>query len=189
MTDRLESLYLEILKEVGEDPNREGLKRTPSRAAQAMRFMTSGYHQTLDRIVAGAIFEEEVEDIVVVRDIEFFSLCEHHILPFFGYAHIAYLPNRKIIGISKIARIVDMYARRLQVQERMTQQIATAIQNVLEPVGVACVVEAKHLCMMARGVEKQAPNVSTSFLIGIFRESATTRKEFFDLISSRKEFA
>ncbi|MCH8274117.1 MAG: GTP cyclohydrolase I FolE [Armatimonadetes bacterium] len=189
MSDRLEELYRGVLEEIGEDPEREGLQKTPTRAARAIQFMTEGYRQTLDKIINGAVYHEDVEDIVVVRDIEFFSLCEHHILPFFGYAHVAYLPNGKILGISKVARIVDMFARRLQVQERMTQQIALAVQEALEPVGVACVVEAKHLCMMARGVEKQASNVSTSYLTGIFRDSATTRKEFFDLIQGRKTYA
>jgi GTP cyclohydrolase I len=185
----LEELYKTLLCEIGEDTEREGLVRTPRRAAEAMRFLTSGYQVELHKVVNGAIFQEDAEDIVVIRDIEFFSLCEHHLLPFFGYAHVAYIPNGRIIGISKVARIVDMYARRLQVQERMTQQIALALSEVLDPQGVACVLEGKHLCMMARGVEKQASNVSTSYLTGVFRENPTTRGEFYDLIRDRKSYA
>lgn len=186
---KLESAYKAIIEELGEDASREGLLKTPKRAAEAMRFMNKGYEQSLTDIVNGAIFHEENDDMIVVRNIEFFSLCEHHMLPFFGYAHVAYLPKGRIIGISKIARIVDMYARRLQVQERMTQQIAQSLQEVLGPRGVACVVEGKHLCMMARGVEKQASNVSTSHITGVFREEAITRKEFYDLIQERHQYA
>jgi len=185
----MEEQYREILDAIGEDPSREGLMKTPKRAAEAMRFMTKGYAQDLSTIVNGAVFHEENDDIVVVRNIEFFSLCEHHLLPFFGFAHVAYIPKGKIIGISKIARIVDMYARRLQVQERLTQQIALALQQSLEPAGVACVIEAKHLCMMARGVEKQASNVSTSHVTGEFRECPMTRKEFYDLIGESRKYA
>lgn len=189
MKDALEELYLGILEQIGEDTDREGLLKTPTRAAKAMRFMTSGYQQDLNTVLNDAIFHETNEDIIVVRDIEFFSMCEHHLLPFFGYAHVAYLPNKKIVGISKVARIVDMFARRLQVQERMTQQIGKAIEQSLDPVGVAVVVEGKHLCMMARGVEKQASNVSTSFLTGIFRENQATRKEFYDLLRNSRKYA
>jgi GTP cyclohydrolase I len=189
MSNEMEATYRDLLEQVGEDVQREGLAKTPKRAADAMRFMTKGYGQSLDQIVNGAIFHEDNEDMVVIRNVEFFSLCEHHLLPFFGYAHVAYLPNGKIIGISKIARIVDMFARRLQVQERLTQQVARALQESLEPLGVACVIEAKHLCMMARGVEKQASNVSTSHVTGVFRESAMTRKEFYDLIRQRDHYA
>jgi GTP cyclohydrolase I len=185
----LEGLYRNLLCEIGEDPEREGLVKTPARASDAMRYLTSGYDQNLQAIVNGAVFSEQADDIVVVRDVEFFSLCEHHLLPFFGFAHVAYIPNGKIIGISKIARIVDMFARRLQVQERMTQQVALAIQEVLAPQGVACVCEGKHLCMMARGVEKHASNVSTSYLTGVFRDQPMTRREFYDLIRDRKPYA
>lgn len=185
----MEEQYKEILSAIGEDPGREGLLKTPKRAADAMRFMTQGYNQDLKTIVNGAIFHEENDDIVVVRNVEFFSLCEHHLLPFFGFAHVAYIPNGKIIGISKIARIVDMFARRLQVQERLTQQVALALQECLEPAGVGCVIEAKHLCMMARGVEKQASNVSTSHVTGEFRENPMTRKEFYDLIENSRKYA
>lgn len=189
MSKKLEELYRAVLCEIGEDPEREGLRRTPARAADALLFLTRGYKMSLDEIVKNAVFQEDVEDMVVVRDVEFFSLCEHHLLPFFGYAHIAYLPAGKVIGISKIARIVDLFAQRLQLQERMTQQIGVALEEVLTPVGVAVVTEAKHLCMMSRGVEKQASNVSTSFLTGIFRDNPTTRKEFFDLIRHNKQYA
>ena len=185
MNDNLQDAYRMLLTEIGEDPAREGLLKTPERASKAMRHMTQGYQVDVKGLISNAIFTESVEDMIVVRNVEFFSLCEHPILPFFGYAHVAYLPNGKIIGISKIARIVDAFARRLQVQERMTQQIALALQSNLNPQGVACVIEAKHLCMMARGVEKQASNVSTSHLTGVFREDARTRKEFYDLIRER----
>lgn len=185
----LEELFRNLLCAIGEDTDREGLLKTPARAADAMRFLTSGYNLELEQVVNGAIFKEDADDIVVIRDVEFFSLCEHHLLPFFGYAHVAYIPNGKIVGISKIARIVDMFARRLQVQERLTQQVALAIDEILKPQGVACVLEGKHLCMMARGVEKQASNVSTSYLTGVFRDNATTRGEFYDLIRDRKSYA
>ncbi len=185
----LDELYRNLLCEIGEDVDREGLLKTPQRAADAFGYLTSGYHMDLTDVVNGALFSEDADDIVVIRDIEFFSLCEHHLLPFFGYAHVAYIPNGKIIGISKIARIVDMFARRLQVQERLTQQIALAMEEVLMPQGVACVLEGKHLCMMARGVEKQASNVSTSYLTGVFRENPSTRGEFYDLIRDRKSYA
>lgn len=185
----MEQQYKDILAAIGENPEREGLLKTPHRAAEAMRFMTKGYAQKLEDVVNDAVFHEDNDDIIVVRNVEFFSLCEHHLLPFFGFAHVAYLPNGRIIGISKIARIVEMYARRLQVQERLTQQVALALQEVLKPAGVACVIEAKHLCMMARGVEKQASNVSTSHVTGEFRENAMTRKEFYDLIRERRTYA
>jgi GTP cyclohydrolase I len=187
MNDPLIDFYHNFITEIGEDPEREGLRKTPKRAAAAMRYLTAGYQQRMEKVVNDAIFHENIEDMIVVRDIEFFSLCEHHILPFFGYAHIAYIPKGKIIGISKAARVVDMFARRLQVQERMTQQIAQAFWDVLQPVGVGCVVEAKHLCMMARGVEKQSSSVSTSHLLGEFRTDPRTRKEFFDLIQQGRQ--
>ena len=186
MTSQLENLYTNILEEVGEDPLREGLLRTPHRAAEAMRYMTQGYTQNLCELVNGAIFTSEGDDMVIVRDIEFFSLCEHHLLPFFGFAHIAYIPNGKIIGLSKLARITDMFARRYQVQERLTVQIAEAIEEVLQPKGVAVVIEAKHLCMMARGVEKKSSDMVTSHVMGAFRNDKTTRAEFMSLLNGTR---
>ena len=178
----LEDLYRNILTELGEDPNREGLFKTPHRAAEAMRFLTRGYQQDVKEVLNDAIFEEPYEDMVIVRDIEFYSLCEHHILPFFGKAHIAYLPKGKIIGISKLARLVDVFARRLQVQERMTVQIGTALQEALNPKGVGVVIEARHMCMMARGVQKQSSKVTTSEMLGTFRSDRPTREEFLNLL-------
>ncbi len=178
----IEDHFREILREIGEDPEREGLVKTPRRAAEAFRYLTRGYRQTVDDIVNGAVFNEPYEDMVIVRDIEFFSMCEHHLLPFFGKAHIGYLPAGKIIGISKLARLVDVFARRLQVQERMTVQIAQALEEVLQPRGVAVVVEARHLCMMARGVQKQSSKVTSSEMRGTFRVSRPTREEFLNLL-------
>ena len=186
MVSRLEDVYHALLEEVGEDPDREGLLKTPHRAAEALRYMTRGYTQDLTEIVNDAIFHEKSDDMVIVRDIEFFSMCEHHLLPFYGSANIAYIPNGKIIGLSKLARITDMFARRLQVQERMTSQIAETIQEVLEPQGVAVVLQAKHMCMMARGVEKQASDMVTSHVLGAFRDDKATRAEFMNLINSRR---
>ncbi|HZT44157.1 MAG TPA: GTP cyclohydrolase I FolE [Chthonomonadaceae bacterium] len=186
MPDRLEDLYRALLAEIGEDPEREGLLKTPRRAADAMRFVTRGYQQTLEQIVNGAIFHEDADDMVIVRNIEFFSLCEHHLFPFFGHASIGYIPNGKIIGVSKLARITDMYARRLQVQERMTVQIAEAIDKVLQPRGVAVVLEAQHLCMMARGVEKKSSDMVTSHVLGVFRTDRKTRSEFMELLNKRR---
>ena len=186
MVSRLEDVYHALLEEVGEDPDREGLLKTPHRAAEALRFMTRGYTQDITEIVNDAIFHEKSDDMVIVRDIEFFSMCEHHLLPFYGYANIAYIPSGKIIGLSKLARITDMFARRLQVQERMTSQIAETIQEILEPQGVAVVLQAKHLCMMARGVEKQASDMVTSHVLGVFRDDKATRSEFMNLINSRR---
>lgn len=183
MNTELERLYGSILAELGEDPGREGLVKTPHRAAEALRYVTSGYERSLDEVVNDAIFHETSDDMVIVRDIEFFSLCEHHLFPFYGMVHIAYIPNGKIIGLSKLARITDMFARRLQVQERMTSQIAEAIQQALEPRGVAVVVEGKHLCMMARGVEKQCSEMITSHVLGVFRSDRATRAEFMQLLS------
>ena len=179
----LEDLYKSVIEELGEDPTREGLLKTPERAADAMRYLTHGYHLDIGEVLNGAIFEEPYEDMVIVRDIEFFSLCEHHMLPFFGKAHIGYLPNGKIIGISKLARLVDIFARRLQVQERMTVQIGTALQQALKPKGVAVVIEARHLCMMARGVQKQNSKVTTSEMLGTFRSDRPTREEFLNLLA------
>jgi GTP cyclohydrolase I len=186
MKSRLEELYAALLNEIGEDPHREGLVKTPHRAAEAMRFLTSGYEEDLAQIVNGAIFHEQSDNMVIVRDIEFFSLCEHHLIPFFGKVHIAYIPNGRIIGLSKLARITDMFARRLQVQERMTVDIATAVETVLDPKGVAVVVEAKHLCMMARGVEKQNSEMITSHVLGVFRTDRGTRAEFMGLLAERR---
>lgn len=178
----LQDNYREILKEIGEDPEREGLMRTPHRAQEAMKFLTRGYHQNLDELLNGAVFEEDYDDMVIVRDIEFYSLCEHHILPFFGRAHVGYIPNGKIVGISKVARIVDMFARRLQVQERMTIEIAQAMQDALAPRGVAVVTEARHMCMLMRGVEKQNSLVTASHVLGAFRDDRGTRTEFLEHI-------
>jgi len=171
-----------ILIELGEDPKREGLQRTPERGEKALRFLTSGYEANLEEIVNGAIFNEKCDEMVLVKDIEFFSLCEHHMLPFYGKAHVAYIPNNKIIGLSKIPRIVDMFARRLQVQERLTQQIAQCIQDVLQPRGVGVILEARHFCMMMRGVEKQHSGTVTSAMLGLMRQRKDTRDEFLALV-------
>ncbi len=174
----LEGLFAKIIENLGEDPSREGLVRTPLRAAKAMEFLTSGYHQNIDKILNGAIFDEDYDEMVIVKEIEFYSLCEHHILPFWGKCHVGYLPQNRIIGLSKIPRLVDMFARRLQVQERLTREIAEALETALEPRGVAVVIEGQHLCMMARGVEKQAPKMITNVMRGAFREDSSTRAEF-----------
>ena len=178
----LASLVRRELELIGEDPQREGLRRTPERVSKALSFLTSGYSQSPDRVLNGAVFREEYRGQVMVRDIEFYSLCEHHMLPFFGRAHVAYLPNGKIVGLSKIPRVVEVFARRLQVQERLTDQIADALMRVLQPHGVGVVIEAYHLCMMMRGVEKQNSKTVTSALRGAFREDAKTRDEFLRLV-------
>jgi GTP cyclohydrolase I len=182
MSQEREELYRALIASIGEDTQREGLLKTPSRASKAFGFLTQGYEQTLESLVNGAVFSTTYDDMVIVRDIEFYSLCEHHLLPFFGKAHIAYIPNGKILGLSKFARVTDMFARRLQVQERLTTEIAEAIQNILSPKGVAVVLEAKHLCMMARGVEKQNSNMVTSHVLGAFRTDAMTRSECMNLL-------
>lgn len=184
-TDPIAPLMRSLLTEIGEDPARPGLVQTPSRVARSLRFLLSGYAMNLDDLVNGAIFEEPYSEMVVVRDIEVYSLCEHHLLPFFGKAHVAYLPKGRILGLSKIPRIVDMFARRLQVQERLTTQIGDALQSVLEPGGVGVVIEAIHLCMAMRGVEKQNSSAVTSSLTGSFREDDKSRNEFLSLINHR----
>ena len=177
-----EELVRLMLPHLGEDPGREGLLRTPARVAKSLRWLTRGYGRSVEDVVGNAVFEEKHESMVLVRDIEVYSLCEHHMLPFFGKAHIAYYPDGRIIGLSKLPRIVDVFARRLQVQERMTDQIADALMAVLEPMGVGVVVEAYHLCMMMRGVQKQNSKTVTSSLRGIFRDDAKTRDEFLRLV-------
>jgi GTP cyclohydrolase IA len=179
---RMEESFLQLLQAIGEDPNREGLLRTPTRAARAFEFLTNGYRQSLDDVVNGAIFESDASEIILVKDIELYSMCEHHLLPFIGRAHVAYIPNGKVIGLSKVARLVDVFARRLQIQENLTMQIADALMKTLHPAGVGVVVEAKHLCMMMRGVEKQNSVMKTSCLLGIFKEDARTRSEFLSLL-------
>ena len=181
----MEKLISDLLTLLGEDPSREGLLKTPSRVAQALQFLTEGYKKNLDTVINDAIFQENHHDMIVVKDIDFFSLCEHHLLPFFGKCHIAYVPDGKILGLSKMPRLVDMFSRRLQVQERLTSQVADSLMEVLLPKGVAVVIEAQHLCMMMRGVEKQNSKAVTSSMLGVFRERSETRNEFLNLI--RKE--
>jgi GTP cyclohydrolase I len=179
----MERSFRDLLEAVGEDPERQGLVRTPGRAARAFDFITQGYRQDLDEIVNAAVFDSDASEIILVKDIELYSLCEHHLLPFIGRAHVAYIPNGKVIGLSKMARIVDVFARRLQIQENLTTQIADALMKCLQPNGVAVVIEAKHLCMMMRGVEKQNSIMKTSCLLGVFKEDARTRSEFLSLLS------
>jgi len=181
--DILEKITRNLLKEIGENPDREGLVRTPSRVAKSWEFFSKGYNQNLEDIINNAIFEEDAKDMVIVRDVEFFSLCEHHLLPFFGKAHVGYIPNGKVIGLSKIPRIIDMFSRRLQVQERLTHQVAEVLQDVLNPIGVAVVMEGRHMCMQMRGVEKQNSFASTSAMLGQFRKSSETRSEFLSIIN------
>ena len=176
----------ELLEIVGEDTNREGLLKTPTRVAKSWEFLSQGYNQDLDEIVNGALFEEAAKDMVIVKDIEFYSLCEHHLIPFYGKAHVGYIPNGKIIGLSKIPRIIDFYARRLQVQERLTNQIATCIQDLLNPKGVAVIMEGRHFCMLMRGVQKQNSIASTSSMLGTFKEKSSTRNEFLKLVEVNK---
>jgi len=179
----VEDLFSKIITEIGEDVTREGLVDTPKRAAKAFKFLNNGYDKTLEEVLNGAIFEADTQDMVIVKDIELYSLCEHHLLPFIGKCHIAYIPDGKVVGLSKLARIVDMYARRMQIQEKLTKQIADAVEVSIGAKGVAVVVEAKHLCMMMRGVEKQNSVMTTSVMTGIFREDRSTRMEFLNLIN------
>jgi GTP cyclohydrolase IA len=185
--DRTARLIRELLKELGEDPAREGLLSTPKRVSEALRYFTQGYRMDVEELLADAIFEEKQEEMVVLKNVDFYSLCEHHLVPFFGKCHIAYIPNNRIIGLSKLARIVEVFARRLQVQERMTREIAHAIERHLAPQGVGVVIEAQHLCMMMRGVEKQNSIATTSAMLGEFRENAATRLEFFSLLGGLKK--
>jgi GTP cyclohydrolase I len=181
--DRLQELYRDLLMEIGEDPERDGLRDTPKRAQSALKFLTQGYQMDLDHVVNDALFECDNDDMVIVKDIELYSLCEHHLLPFIGKCYVGYIPNGQVLGLSKVARIVDMYARRLQIQERLTREIAQAIMNTVNPKGVGVVVEAQHLCMMMRGVEKQNSVMSTSCMLGGFRRDRGTRQEFLKLLN------
>lgn len=181
-----QELLRELLVRLGEDPDRDGLLRTPERMQKSLEFLTRGYQQDADKILQGALFEVGYDEMVIVKDIEMFSLCEHHLLPFFGKVHVAYIPNGKVLGLSKIPRIVDIFARRLQVQERLTVQIAETIQNAIQPQGVGVVIEARHLCVMMRGVEKQHSSAVTSHMLGSFRSAEKTREEFLSLIRNGK---
>ena len=183
--DKIEELIKELLIQIGEDPQREGIIRTPERVAKAWQFLAKGYNQDLDDLINNAVFNEDYDEMVTIKSIDFFSLCEHHLLPFFGKAYVAYIPDGKIIGLSKVPRIVDMFSRRLQVQERMTQQIAETLNDALSPKGVAVVLEGEHMCMQMRGVEKQNSITSTSFMTGVFREDSKTRREFLNIINSQ----
>lgn len=182
--DKMQSLVTKLLLDLGEDPDRNGLLKTPERVAKALRFLTRGYHQDIDQLLNGALFPIEYDEMVIVKDIDFFSLCEHHLLPFFGKCHVGYLPNKKVVGLSKIPRVVDVFSRRLQVQERLTTQIADTLQQKLNAHGVAVVMEARHLCMMMRGVEKQNTIAVSSSMLGAFRTQQQTREEFLTLIRS-----
>ena len=181
-TASTQDIYRELLRRMGEDPTRDGLTDTPKRVEKSMDFLTRGYGQTVTEVLHDALFDVDYDEMVIVKDIEFFSLCEHHMLPFFGKAHIAYIPNGKVVGLSKTARLVDVFARRLQVQERLTQQVADAIQEAIQPQGVAVILEAQHLCMMMRGVEKQGSSTITSAMLGVFKTQQQTRNEFLSLV-------
>lgn len=184
MSEQMQDAYLKIIQQVGEDPQREGLLDTPKRAAKAMKYLTRGYEQTLEEVTNNAVFSSDADEMVLVQDIELYSMCEHHLLPFIGKCHIAYLPNGKVLGLSKFARIVDMYSRRFQIQENLTREIALAVEEVTGASGVGVVIEAKHMCMMMRGVEKQNSSMRTSSLLGSFRENPKTRSEFFSLLKN-----
>jgi GTP cyclohydrolase I len=184
-SDPLAEAIHTLLCELGEDPRREGLIRTPGRVARSLRFLTSGYHQELDKVLNGALFPVAYDEMVIVKDIEIFSICEHHLLPFFGKCHVAYIPNQKVIGLSKIPRVVDVFAKRLQIQERLTTQIAEALMERIKPQGVGVIIEAKHLCMIMRGVEKQNSVAVTSHMTGVFRDCELTRAEFLRLVRER----
>jgi len=181
-TASTQDLYREMIRRVGEDPERDGLLRTPERMEKSMAFLTRGYDQTVSEVLHDALFDVDYDEMVIVKDIEFFSLCEHHLLPFFGKAHVAYVPHGKVIGLSKTARLVDVFARRLQVQERLTRQISEAIEEAIHPQGVAVILEAQHLCMMMRGVEKQHSSTVTSAMLGVFKTQMQTRNEFLSLV-------
>jgi len=181
----VQQMYAEILTRIGEDPARDGLQRTPERMAKSLAFLTRGYHQSVEEVLHDALFDVDYDEMVIVKDIEFYSLCEHHLLPFFGKAHIAYVPRGKVVGLSKIPRIVDVFARRLQVQERLTHQVAEAIEDAIHPQGVGVVLEAQHLCMMMRGVEKQSSSTVTSAMLGVFKSQLQTRNEFLSLVDRR----
>lgn len=183
-TTTLENHITDIIEALGDDPNRSGLQKTPKRAIEALRFLTQGYQENLTTLINGALYESHMDEMIIVKDIELYSLCEHHLLPFIGKAHVAYVPNGKVLGLSKIARIVDMFAKRLQIQENLTHQIAQCILEVTEAKGVAVVVEAQHLCMMMRGVQKQNSSMTTSMMLGLFRRNERTRTEFLNLIRS-----
>jgi len=182
MDDNLNELYRQIIEGVGEDPERDGLLQTPERAAKALQYLTRGYQQSVEEVVNNAIFESDNDEMILVKDIELYSLCEHHLLPFIGKCHVAYIPTGKVIGLSKVARIVDMYARRLQIQENLTKQIADTLMRTIEPAGVGVIIEARHLCMMMRGVEKQNSKMTTSMMLGTFRDHDRTRSEFLRLV-------
>ncbi|MBK7497663.1 MAG: GTP cyclohydrolase I FolE [Ignavibacteriales bacterium] len=183
--NKTKNLITDLLVQIGEDPTREGLLTTPKRVAEAYEFLTKGYNQDIEEVINDAIFTEKYDEMVLVKNIDFYSMCEHHMLPFYGKVHVAYIPNGKIVGLSKIPRIVDVFARRLQVQERMTQQIADTLDKHLQPIGVAVVSEAYHMCMMMRGVEKQNSSATSSAMLGVFKDDARTRSEFLNLISTK----
>lgn len=181
---KLERIYAQLLDQTGEDLARQGLQKTPQRASEAFQFLTQGYHQSIDEVLNDAIFDEEYDEMVIVKDIEFYSACEHHLLPFLGKCHVGYIPQKKIIGLSKIPRIVDMFSRRLQVQERLTRQVALALYEALDPLGVGVVIEAQHMCVMCRGVQKQHPIMMTNVMLGVFRDEDSTRAEFMRCIQT-----
>ena len=181
----LREIYAEVLQRVGENPARDGLVNTPKRVEESLKFLTRGYDRTVEQVINGALFDVDYDEMVIVKDIEFYSMCEHHLLPFFGRAHVAYVPQGKVIGLSKIPRVVDVFARRLQVQERLTRQVAEAIEDAIQPQGVAVILEAQHLCMMMRGVEKQSSQTVTSAMLGVFKTQTQTRNEFLSLVQTR----